>query len=57
MCSDGFYRKTGGNMIADAFSSRSMRTPAQIERSMKTISKTARKYGENDNITAVCLIM
>ena len=57
VCSDGFYRKTGGNMIADAFSSRSMRTQTQIERSMKTISKTARKYGENDNITAVCLIM
>ncbi len=56
VCSDGFYRKTGGEMIAESLSSAAMKTSAQIERSLGTVSKIARNKGEADNITAVCIV-
>ena len=56
LCSDGFYRNVDENKIAGALSARNIHSQVQLGRSIRTIAGCARRNGEKDNITAICII-
>ncbi len=57
ICSDGFYRRAGDKRISETLSNKSICTQVQLKRSVRTIAAYARKRGERDNMTAICMIM